>query len=327
MSWQPTASFEALALRARLLEQTRAFFRDREVLEVETPQLSTAGTTEVHLHSFCAAPATPSGGRGEPARWLQTSPELAMKRLLAAGSGSIYQFARCFRAGEAGSRHNPEFTLLEWYRPGWDHHELMVEVVALLETLLPERLTEPAETSSYRTLFADHLGVDPATESIAVLRERARRHLGPSEDASASLDRDDLLGLLLTHEIEARLPGDRVTLVTDFPASQASLARIVGTGEEAVAERFEAFIGPIELANGFHELLDGGEQRRRFDADLEIRRQMGLSEPPIDERFLAALDAGLPPCAGVALGFDRLAMLATGAHSIEEVLAFPWDRA
>ena len=320
--WRPTASLEALRLRARLLSGIRAFFAERGVLEVETPCLSAATVTDVHLDSI---PAEVAGSR----LWLQTSPEYAMKRLLAAGSGPIYQLARAFRDGEAGRRHNPEFTLLEWYRPGWDHHRLMEEVEELLRAVLPaDRVPSgPGERLTYAEAFRRHAGVDPFDSPIPALAEAAREH-GEGGVPDLGDDRDAWLELLLGTVVERRLGHDRPTFVHDFPASQAALARIRrDEGEPPVAERFELFVHGVELANGFHELTDPAEQRRRFERDLAARRERGLPEPPVDERFLAALEHGLPACAGVALGVDRLAMLAAGTDSIQDVIAFPTDRA
>jgi elongation factor P--(R)-beta-lysine ligase len=315
--WRPAASFDNLRLRAGVLARIRAFFAARGVLEVETPQLAAATVTDLHLASL--ATRLEVGGEGRTL-YLQTSPEFAMKRLLAAGSGPIYQLARAFRDGEAGSRHNPEFTLLEWYRPGFDHHRLMDEVEELLGEVLG---SGTAERRSYAEVFGAELGVDPHSASAGELRRAARR---AGVDAVPDLDREGLLHLLMGCALEPRLGQSGPTFVYDFPASQAALAR-VRPGSPPLAERFEVFVAGVELANGFHELADAAEQRRRFADDLAQRRQRGLPEPPIDERLLAALAAGLPPCAGVALGVDRLVMLAAGAASIAEVIAFPIDRA
>lgn len=341
--WRPTATLETLRLRARLLAAVRAFFAARGVLEVETPCLGGAAVTDPHLHSLTTALG--GGGGLERTLYLQTSPEYAMKRLLAAGSGPIYQLARAFRDGEAGRRHNPEFTLLEWYRPGFDHHRLMDEVEELLAATLEERAAaepggpelaepiRPAERLTYAEAFRRHAGVDPFADPVARLAEAAREAAGGAVPELGD-DRDAWLDLLMATTVERRLGWDggraHPTFVHDFPASQAALARVrepLPEGGPAVAERFELFVAGLELANGFHELADPAEQRRRFERDLARRRAAGLPEPPIDERLLAALEAGLPDCAGVALGFDRLVMLAAGARSIEEVLAFPIDRA
>jgi lysyl-tRNA synthetase class 2 len=241
-----------------------------------------------------------------------------MKRLLAAGYGSIYQVCRAFRDGERGRLHLPEFTMLEWYRVGFDHHTLMDEVEALLATLLG---TADSTRLTYRELFRRTLGLDPLVCEVEELRV-----LAEDLQAQSELDRDELLALLLTHRIEPTFAPGSVLFVHDFPASQAALARLREDRDGIlVAERFEVYVGPIELANGFHELRDAVEQRRRFERDLESRRASGLAEPPIDERLLAALAHGLPECAGVALGFDRLVMLAAGAQSVAEVTAFPDD--
>lgn len=321
--WRPTASREALARRAEIAARVRAFFAARDVLEVETPLLSAGATPEPHLASLAAHDPQEEGAR---TWWLATSPEFPMKRLLAAGFGAIFQLARVTRGGEGGRRHNHEFTLLEWYRPGWDHHRLIGEVEELLVAVLGARAGR-AERLSYADAFRRHAGVDPHSASLAELDAAiaAAGLAGPSFDAD---DRDGRLHLLMALAVEPAL-GAGTVAIHDFPASQASLARVrPATGDEpAVAERFEVYVDGVELANGFHELTDAGEQRRRFAADLDRRRAAGLPAPPTDERFLAAVDHGLPPSAGVALGFDRLVMLATGAASIDEVIAFPAGRA
>ena len=329
-AWRPAASPEALRLRAELLATTRRFFAERGVLEVETPTLAGAAATDPHLASLAAR-------CGDRLLYLQTSPEYAMKRLLAAGSGPIYQLGRAFRDGESGRRHNPEFTLLEWYRPGFDHHRLMDEVEELLGATLglaqrpAGRL--PAERLSYREAFRRHAGIDPLTDPLERLAAAALELAGPSESGGrASLpdlgdDRDAWLDLLMVFAVQERLGRGRATLLYDYPASQAALARVRRDEDGTrVAERFEVFVEGVELANGFHELTDAVEQRRRFEHDLEIRRARGLPEVPLDERLLAALEEGMPACAGVALGVDRLVMLAAGAESIDQVMAFPVDR-
>ncbi len=327
--WRPAASLERLRLRAGLLAAVRGFFAARGVLEVETPVLAAATVSEVHLASLATrwhGPGTPEEGA---VLYLQTSPEVHMKRLLAAGSGPIFQLARAFRDGESGRRHNPEFALLEWYRPGFDHHALMDEVEDLLAaTLGAGILRAPAERLTYAELFARHAGVDPHRAAAAEL-DAALAAAAVAAPALEPEDRDDRLQLLLSHLIEPRLPAGRITFVYDFPATQAALARVRpgADGAPPVAERFEAYVGPVELANGFHELADAAEQRRRFETDLATRRRLGLPAPPLDERFLAALAAGLPACAGVALGFDRLVMVAAGADALGEVIAFPVERA
>jgi lysyl-tRNA synthetase class 2 len=307
-----------LEARARLLERCRHFFAERGVLEVETPILSQATVTDVHLASL----ETRIAGRAPP-YYLQTSPEYAMKRLLAAGSGDIFQICKVFRDDESGRHHNPEFTMLEWYRIGFDHRELMDEVEALLGTLLGARLAAPAERISYREAFLRVLGLDPYTAPTASLAGLARERLG-AEGLGA--DRDLLLDLLMGALVGPALGQDRISFVHDYPASQAALARCL-PGEPPVAARFEAYAFGLELCNGFHELGDAAEQRRRFEADRAQRRARHLPLPPVDERLLAALEAGLPDCAGVALGLDRVLMLATGAPALSAVLSFPIDDA
>jgi elongation factor P--(R)-beta-lysine ligase len=319
-AWRPTASLEILRLRARVLADLRDFFARRSMLEVETPVLSQAGNCDPHLHSLMTA----CTGADELAAlyYLHTSPEFAMKRLLAAGSGSIYQIARVFRDGERGSWHNPEFTLVEWYRVGFDHHRLMEELEALLSQVLG---TASCRRSSYADIFQAYVELDPHHASLAELHRHTAR-LGLGFSPHACQDRDDYLNLILSHSIAPKLGWDRPTFIYDFPASQAALARI-RAGDPPLAERFELFIHGMEIANGFHELGDHIEQRRRFGAELAKRHQLGLPELPMDERLLAALEHGLPDCAGVALGFDRLLMAMTGAGDIAEVLAFPIERA
>jgi lysyl-tRNA synthetase class 2 len=289
------------------------------VLEVETPLLASAPVTDLHLEALRCSYRGP-GADGGRELFLQTSPEFAMKRLLAAGIGPIYQICRAFRNGEAGSRHNPEFTILEWYRPGWDHHRLMDEVDELLSATLGSRR---GESLTYAEAFDRYAGFDAFEESDSALRSRvADLGVGEVED----LSRDDLLDLVLTHVVEPKLGHCQPTFIHDYPASQAALAR-VRNGDPPLAERFEVFAEGVELANGYHELTDPAEQQRRFESDLELRQRSGLPGVPIDERFLAALEHGLRDCAGVALGIDRLIMVAAGTRDIADVLAFPIERA
>ena len=281
-NWRPTASLENLKLRARVLAEIRAFFCARDVLEVETPLLSFSGATDPYLQSFTSHYQGPLFPSGQTA-YLQTSPEFAMKRLLAAGSGSIYQICKAFRNGEAGSQHNPEFTMLEWYRPGFDHHALMDEVEALLAAVLK---TAPARRITYRELFIEYVELDPFELSAADARAcLLARDIHPPELADSAID--DWLALIMTHVIEPAL-GDRPVFVHDFPASQAMLARVVPT-EPPVAQRFELYINGMELANGFYELSDAAEQRRRFEVDLQQRQQLGFEVVMMSE---ALVDAG-----------------------------------
>lgn len=325
-AWRPSADLATLRLRAELLARIRTFFAVRGVLEVETPALSAAAITEPNLASFSTVYTGPGLRCGQPL-YLHTSPEFPMKRLLAAGSGCIYQIARVFRDGEAGRRHNPEFTLLEWYRVGFDHHRLMDEVAELVTELLAGRLAlaEP-ERLSYRELFQRHLDLNPHQAGVAELAACAEVQGVPIPPGMPADDVDPWLDLLLTHCIEPSLGQGRLTFVYDYPASQAALARL-RPDDPLVGERFELYLNGVELANGFHELGDAGEQRCRFEAENAARQPLGLPVMPVDENLLAALEAGLPDCAGVALGFDRLAMLAAGKTALAEVLAFPVERA
>lgn len=325
--WRPVAALEVLKLRARLLEQIRAFFSARGVLEVETPILSTAATTDPALASFTTRYTGPLFPHGQTF-YLHTSPEFPMKRLLAAGSGSIYQICKVFRDGESGRRHNPEFTLLEWYRVGFDQHRLMAETAELVTSLLASMLKlDPPERLTYREAFLRHAEIDPHTATVADYTIIAKQHnIDIPKDLLARNDTAAWRDLLLTHAVESKLGQGRLTFLYDYPATQASLARLQ-PGNPPVAARFELYLNGIELANGFHELADVEEQRLRFDQQLHVRAADGMPAVPPDERLLSALVHGLPDCAGVALGFDRLVMIASGARAIEEVMAFSIDRA
>ena len=314
--WGPSASLETLRARAAALSRIRAFFAARGVLEVDTPQLAPVSATDPLLDSIPAQPFR--DGR----HWyLQTSPEFLLKRLLAAGSGPIYQLGKCFRRGEAGPRHNPEFTMLEWYRPGFDLDALIGEVAALAGELVPGL---PLLRAPYRELFRQHAGLDPFTDTDAALRAHAAA-LAPD---AAGWDRDALLDLLFSARVEPQLGHGVLQVVTEFPASQAALARTqVDAQGDRVAARFELFMRGLEIANGYDELCDPVELRRRFEADNEERARRGLEVIPVDERLLAAMAHGLPDCSGVALGVDRLLMVALGKQRIEEVIAFGADRA
>jgi lysyl-tRNA synthetase class 2 len=319
--WKPTANTKALRLRAELYALFRRFFAERGVLEVETPVLSAAGNTDPNIESFALRFDGPKTA-GEAQRWLRTSPEFPLKRLVAAGIGDCYELGRVFRNGEAGKRHNPEFTMLEWYRVGWDHQQLMDEVAELLKLALAlagRRAT--VRDTSFRQLYQDKFGFDPMEASEAELRSP----LGVYDIDPKGLTRDDWLDLLMTHLIQPSIPANRILLVYDYPVSQCALAKI-RPGKPPVAERFEAYLGPLEMANGYHELTDPAEQRARFEADLDRRRARNAATPALDERLLAALPK-LPPCAGVALGVDRLMMALLGTEKIGDVLAFPFERA
>lgn len=312
--WRPSASPERVRLRAGLLADIRAFFAERGVLEVETPLLGAATVADVHIDSF-EVPAP-----GAPPLYLQTSPEFAMKRLLAAGAGPIYQICKAFRRGESGRRHNPEFTLLEWYRPGFSMERLMDEVAELADRVLA---CGAVTRLSYRQAFMDRLGLDPHAPDADALRRQLRRRV---EIDDGGLTDGERLQLLMTHCVEPSLPEH--CLLYDYPADQAALAAVrPDAGGAPVAKRFELYAKGLELANGYFELTDAAEQRRRFEAELAERRRRSLPEPPMDRRLLAALESGLPACAGVALGVDRLLMLAAGADDIREVLNFGAGRA
>ena len=317
MDWQPNASPEMLRARADLLGRIRRFFATRGVLEVETPLLSSCGITDPSIEPLVVERGT---SLDQP-RYLQTSPEYAMKRLLACYGEPVFQLARAFRDGEAGARHNPEFTLLEWYRPDFDHHALMAEVAELVCDCLGERAVH---YYGYRQLFLDELALDPFAASPAELESAARERLDAGTMAG---DRDMWLDLLMSHVIEPELAGRGTCFVYDFPASQAALARIAEADGVAVGQRFELYVDGLELANGYFELGDAIEQRGRFERDNQRRREVGLPERALDERLLDALAAGLPSCSGVALGVDRLLMLTTGAADIRDVMAFDWARA
>ena len=315
------ALLDALHLRAKLYALVREFFADRNVLEVETPILSAAGNSEPNIASF----STHFSGHvdaGVPTRWLRTSPEYPLKRLLAAGVGDCYELGRVFRNGEAGGRHNPEFTMLEWYRVGWDHRRLMEETVALVEAALG-LVGRSAEVHvvSYRQLFLDELGLDPLHASVDVLRQP----LADNGISADGLTRDDWLDLLITHRIQNTFPSDRMTVIHDYPATQCALAKI-RAGDPPLAERFELYLGHHEVANGYHELNDADEQRLRFERDQSVRRARGLPEMPLDIRLLQTL-GDMPDAAGVALGIERLLMCLANTDAIADVLAIPFHEA
>ncbi len=312
--WRPSADRETLKARVRLLQQTRSFFYERDVLEVETPILTTSGSTETHLDHF--AVGSEAGGSNY---YLNTSPELAMKRLLAAGSGDIFQLSKVFRAGEQGRQHQPEFTMLEWYRLGFDLKKLMTEVEQLFVELLADKLLRPSIAMTYAQAFEQFLSFNPFTVSVDKLRTCFEEH--SQADAPLLNDKQAYLDLIMSHIVEPRFDADRLTFITQYPAEQASLARI-NKQDSRLAERFEVFAGGLELANGFHELSDAAEQRSRMLEENKRRVEINKTEIELDQHFLAALEAGLPDCSGVAVGFDRLVMFATGKQNIEEVISF-----
>jgi lysyl-tRNA synthetase class 2 len=319
-AWQPSASLEKLRQRAKLIDKIRDFFRERDVLEVDTPVMSHGTITDPHVVGIPVLYQA-IGSPHETKLYLQTSPEYGMKRLLAAGTGAIFQINKAFRQGEVGKIHNPEFTILEWYRPGFDHHRLMDEMDLLLQLILQ---TPKAERISYQDLFENYLGVNPHQATTEDLMQCAKQQNIPF--GSVLSDRDAWLDLLWTHAIEPHVGDERPLFLFDFPASQAALAKI-RPGNPSLASRFEVYFKGIELANGFHELQDTKEQAQRFLKDLVFRKQHGLPEKSIDKRMLAALQHGLPDCAGVAVGIDRLIMLALGCEQVSDVVSFAFDRA
>ncbi|WNC71787.1 elongation factor P--(R)-beta-lysine ligase [Thalassotalea psychrophila] len=323
MNWQPTASLVNLKKRAEILALIRQFFTHRQVLEVDTQALSHATVTDLHLVSF-ETQFIDTGANAESGKtlYLQTSPEFAMKRLLASGSGCIYQICKAFRNEESGRNHNPEFTMLEWYRIGFDHFDLMAEVSELAELVLK---CKPAEQVTYQQVFINFVGIDPLQCSLDDLKQAVIDHKLNADWVLKENNLDTLLQYLFVELVEPNIGKTIPCLVYNFPASQASLAKVSNT-DSRVAERFELYFKGMELANGFHELTDVNEQRRRFEADNDLRVEYNLAPKPVDENLLSALQNSLPGCAGVALGIDRLLMLACAAKSIDEVIAFPVNR-
>ena len=316
--FRPTADWPALRGRAQLLRQVRAFFDERGFLEVDTPLLSADTVIDRHLDPF----AVQVGAAPDSVHWLQTSPEFAMKRMLAAGAQAIYQVAKAFRREERGPLHNPEFTMVEWYRTG----DGLAEGMDLLDELSQALLDRgPARRLSYRDAFLEYAGIDPLAAPISVLRAAASQGGDPPESMGED-DRDGWLDLVLVQQVQPHLGQDRPAILYDYPASQAALAR-VRQEDPPVAERFELFVSGIELANGYHELIDPEALRKRNAASNAARVEDGKDALPEESRLLAAMDAGLPPAAGVALGFDRLVMLALGAERLDQVIAFPFERA
>jgi len=302
-----------LQARADLLAAVRDFFRQRQVMEVETPLLGATTATDPHLDSIAVDDVFMQDSRRF---FLQTSPEFAMKKLLAAGSGSIYQVCKAFRRDERGRRHHPEFTMLEWYRTGFDEQQLMDEVAELVSGITGR--PAPRRTT-YRQLFQQTLELDPHDCSDETLTQEAHRHI---DFDSRGYSRDELLHLLLAEVVEPALVDD--CFVYDFPTCLAALARIApDISGVPVARRFELFMDGMEIANGYWELTDAAEQRRRFEADLDQRARLGRESLPLDEELVAALERGLPDCAGVALGLDRLLMIVSGARQIDDVLVGP----
>ena len=321
IDWRPGASLEALRARAALLAALRTYFAGQGVLEVETPLACRSGGTDPSIEPLTATYLGPGFADGVEL-FLQTSPEFAMKRLLAAGAGPIFQICKAFRNGEAGRLHNPEFTILEWYRPGYDAADLMDEVCTVL-TLSLDQGSLDRETVPYAELFRHHLAVDVFSADAARLQQIAidRDVIGAEQ---LELERDGWLDLLMSHFIQPHLGEAGLCFVTDYPASQAALARL--NKDRRTAARFEVFYCGVELANGFHELSDAGEQAARFEADNCVRRSGGQRPVPVDRQLLAAMEQGLPDCAGVAVGLDRVLMLRLEAADLDGVLSFSLER-
>jgi lysyl-tRNA synthetase class 2 len=315
--WRPGAGLRALKMRAELYSRIRHFFAQREVLEVDVPLMGGSTVSDPHIESISV---NYQDSKVSTAYFLQTSPEYFMKRLLSAGSGAIYALTKAFRNGEAGNRHNPEFTMLEWYRPDFDDHALMDEVEALLRDLLP---LDDVRRVSYGDIFQECLAVDPHRASLDELQALAKKHIDVHWQDD---DRDVWLDLLMTHCVEPQL-GEGLVFIYDYPESQAALAKVQNDDSgNRVARRFEAYVSGLELVNGYWELTDAAEQARRFQADIEKRQTLGLPLYPLDNKLLSALESGMPASAGVALGVDRLLMLMGAGEAISDVIAFPFDR-
>tara|TARA_B110000971_G_scaffold119095_1_gene121997 strand:- start:2996 stop:3952 length:957 start_codon:yes stop_codon:yes gene_type:complete len=311
--WQPGATMATLRQRSRVIAKLRDFFQQRQVMEVDVPLLSRATVTDHNIDSIQACNA-------DVAAYLQTSPEYFMKRLLAAGSGDIYSLGKAFRDAENGRRHNPEFTMLEWYRCGWDEHQLMDEVAELIASLVPEI---SVRRCSYADVFIQHLQVDPHFADLADLQRMA---VIAGSEAWADETRANCLDLLFSVLIEPQLD-DGLVLVYDYPACQAALAKCAEDSQgRQISRRFEGFLNRVELANGYCELTDAAEQASRFAEDQRLRKLSNKTPVTADSQLLAAMEAGLPECAGVAMGVDRLLMQLQGADSIDQVMPFSWER-
>jgi len=320
-NWQPNISLQVLKARAELLSLARVFFQKINCLEVETPTLSGSTTSDPNIESF-------STRQHQQTYYLHTSPEFPMKRLLAAGSGAIYQICKVFRQGEAGRYHNPEFTMIEWYQPGLNYHALMQQVDEFVAYLLNDVFSlKNTIHISYKDAFEKYVQVNPFVATNNELLEVLKKHKIEFYNNEQSLDKDALLDLIISQLIQTQLPANTPVFIFDYPASQAALAKIRQQDSYQVAERFELFINGVELANGYQELLDASEQQQRFEAENKKRTTAGLKTIPIDQHLIAALASGIPMVSGVAMGFDRLLMLAMQKESINEVIAFTIDKA
>ncbi|WP_290735425.1 MULTISPECIES: EF-P lysine aminoacylase EpmA [unclassified Fibrobacter] len=314
MSFAPTCNRDSWIRRQALMGKVRAFFESRGVLEVETPVLSNAGGTDPQLDYFEV--------NGRPARFLMTSPEFHMKRLLASGFGDIFQITKSFRKDEFGSHHNNEFSMVEWYRVGMPQEKLMDEVEALVSEIVGSPVK--AHRTRWIDAFKNYAGVDPFCEDLDNFVRACESGGVPVPEGPERMAREDWWDYLMVFMVEPALAKNGPEFILDYPQSQAALAQtFVGEDGHTWARRFELFMDNVELCNGYTELTDAAEQRRRFESDLDIRRQMGKPLPPVDENFLSALESGMPACSGVALGLDRLFMLALGKKEIKDVILFP----
>lgn len=325
-SWKPSASLALIKLRAETVRKIRQFFYARNVMEVDTPTLSYSTVPDPFIESFQTRYIPLTQTMQHENYYLHTSPEFPMKRLVASGCGSIYQISKVFRQGESSKCHNPEFTLLEWYREGWDHHQLMQEVCLLLTGLLSPliNLSEPV-FMTYQTAFLNELGINPHSISKEDLI-RCTEKQGLADVLDADDDKDRFLELLFSHKIEPLLGKGNICFLYHYPASQASLAKIAVDDGYPVAQRFEIYINGMELGNGFNELNDSDEQKSRFEEDNSCRKNSAQQEIPLDQNFINALNE-LPQCAGVAIGIERLLMIMSQVKDINEVIAFPFDNA
>jgi elongation factor P--(R)-beta-lysine ligase len=314
LTWTPSAEISTLRSRSHLIQKIRQFFQQHDYLEVETPVLGTHTVTDLYIDSFATTPADQT-----PSQYLQTSPEFYMKRLLAHESGPIYQIGKAFRQEDAGKQHNPEFTMLECYNPGFDHHAMMQRIDELMQFILQ---TPAAKRVTYLDLFQRHLKINPHTATAGAIKDKIKQQ--DINIDSTDLNRDTCLQLLLSHCIEPTLGEHAPIFIYDFPISQAALAKI-SQSEPPVAERFELYYRGTELANGFHELTDPQEQQQRFQKDLKLRAELEKEIPSIDQKFIDCLQH-MPACAGVAIGLDRLIMLALNKSHIKDVISFAWQQ-
>lgn len=323
VDWRPSCSIEHLRLRAQMLASIRRFFAERSVLEVETPLLSHSIGTDPQLEFFTTEYCLPPM---QESLFLQTSPEFAMKRLLAAGCGSIYQICKAFRNGESGRFHNPEFTLLEWYRVGFSLQQLMDEIAELIGQLFDGLLSSEVQRFSYQEVFQQYTGLDPLEFSYQHYCAYALLNQLPDAASICEYDHATWLDFIFSHKVQPFLGENALCLVYGYPACQPSLARI-NYHDARIVERVELFINGVELGNGYYELVNADEQNRRFDSEIAIRQQKKRPAVVKDQRLISALSSGLPDCSGVAIGLDRLLMLLSNSLTIDDVLGFAVSRA